>query len=139
VLWYGRLLLQFVIQWLSRQVRNIYGIVRFSPDARFFMDSLLLLWDSISQISTVMLAGYGPMLSVDSKRLAYCRKSSLQIWNIDSCPPKIAFSKDFYRRFCSAHGSFVSGLEASGCRIQEWHNQYMGHLFRKAFVEAQRR
>lgn len=78
-----------------------YGWAKFSPDAKFFIISSgdyrdeILVWNSISRISTAMRSGYYPILSPDSTRLAYAGELSLKIWSITSCPPKLFFQKKF--------------------------------------------
>lgn len=85
---------------------NTYGQVYFSPDAtKLFLRDYsyeMILWDSISQTSTVMPSGQYPLLSLDSTRLACARESSLQIWSLDSCPPKLLFQNHFPRFFAES-------------------------------------
>ncbi|PON27622.1 hypothetical protein TGAM01_v203389 [Trichoderma gamsii] len=85
---------------------NTYGRVNFSPDAtklliRNYLNDIML-WDSISQTSTAIPSRYYSILSPDSTRLACARESSLQIWSIDSCPPKLLFQNHFPRFFAES-------------------------------------
>lgn len=75
-----------------------YGWVKFSPDARFltrrYADQFIL-WDSTSQKSTAILSVESLILSPDSTRFACSRNLNLEIWSIDSYPPKVLFQKRF--------------------------------------------
>lgn len=77
-----------------------YGRAKFSPDTRLFTRNYgdqFILWDSISQTSTTILSVHDLVLSADSTRVACSRNLNLQIWSIDSSPPKVLFEKRFAR------------------------------------------